>query len=210
MNNKKKLIALVAAGIITAGAIVGGTMAYFSDTQTANNVITMGNVNMDLTEEEFDKITNNTKEITNVMPGNKFTKDPKITMGADSEDAYVRAHIAISAKKDNTDFALTATQISELFTGINIDKTVWYVDATDAAAGNYVVYYNKALTKNNVVNVFTEVKIPTSWGNELANVSLKVDVTVDAVQVANFESNLTKENGFITSWGTGFKAEASK
>ena len=41
---KKKIIALILAVTILVGGIVGGTLAYLSDTDSAVNVATVGNV----------------------------------------------------------------------------------------------------------------------------------------------------------------------
>lgn len=47
---KNKLIALSAAAILSATAVIGGTMAYFTDTEEATNTFTVGEVKIDLDE----------------------------------------------------------------------------------------------------------------------------------------------------------------
>lgn len=80
---KKKLVtgALIAA--FGAVAITGGTLAYFTDTTESEvNEFTVGNVNIDLTEPNWE---NN----ATLMPGVSFEKDPTITVADGSQDAYV-------------------------------------------------------------------------------------------------------------------------
>ena len=47
---KKKLLALVLVVVLAATAVIGGTLAYFVDTDSAKNTFTVGNVKIDLIE----------------------------------------------------------------------------------------------------------------------------------------------------------------
>lgn len=90
---RKKLVALSMAVLMLAVAVIGGTLAYFTDqTETKVNTFTVGNVNIELTEPQW-KGDNH-----NLMPGASYAKDPTITLAkegdnfenkADSEDAWV-------------------------------------------------------------------------------------------------------------------------
>ena len=51
--NKKKLIPLLSAVALVGVIGVGSTLAYFTDNDAANNVVTMGHVNIELDEPEF-------------------------------------------------------------------------------------------------------------------------------------------------------------
>lgn len=180
MKNKK-LIALVAAGVLVVGGIAGGTLAYFTDSKDASNVITMGEVTIDLTEPSFpdDKI------IENVKPNQKIAKDPTITLGEDSNSAYVRATITMEG--------LDAKQQEEMLANIEINVG-WYHNPTD---GYY--YFNTALTKENPkVVLFNEVTIPETWGNELSKRTFKINVNAEAIQADNFTP--TFDGDYITGW----------
>ena len=52
--NKKKLIALITCLMLIIAIAVGGTLAYFMDDENATNVFTIGNVEIDLVEEQRD------------------------------------------------------------------------------------------------------------------------------------------------------------
>ncbi len=90
---KKKILALCVVISLAAVAIIGGTLAYFTDTETATNVFTTGDVKIDLIEE-FDS------ENAKLMPGIDIKKEVTVK-NTGSEDAYVRVHIAIPSMLDS-------------------------------------------------------------------------------------------------------------
>ena len=50
---KKKITAICLCVALLAIAIVGATLAYFTDTKSATNTFTVGNVKIDLIESKF-------------------------------------------------------------------------------------------------------------------------------------------------------------
>ena len=52
---KKKLLALVLVVALAATAVIGGTLAYFTDTDEATNTFTVGGVKIDLIEQQVNK-----------------------------------------------------------------------------------------------------------------------------------------------------------
>ena len=75
---KKKLTAIFLCVALVAIAIVGASLAYFTDTKTATNTFTMGDVKIKLDETnvndpEGDRVASNEY---NVYPGAVVTKDP--------------------------------------------------------------------------------------------------------------------------------------
>ena len=50
--NMRRKVALTAAAVAMVGTLaVGGTLAWFTDTETATNVVTLGNVDIVLNED---------------------------------------------------------------------------------------------------------------------------------------------------------------
>ena len=94
MKNKK-LIAAVAAAALVAVIGVGATLAYFTDSDEAKNVLTLGAVDIELTEPNY----KGDAEYVNIVPGDEIEKDPVITLASASEDAYVRVKLEIDIKK---------------------------------------------------------------------------------------------------------------
>ena len=91
---KKKLTAIFLCVALVAIAIVGASLAYFTDTKTATNTFTMGDVKIKLDETnvndpEGDRVASNEY---NVYPGAVVTKDP-IVHNVGQNAAYIRATV---------------------------------------------------------------------------------------------------------------------
>ena len=86
---KKKILAVVLAVVVLAVAAVGATLAWLMDTSdTVVNTFTLGNVSISLSET----ITNDNGEGGNayqLIPGNTYAKDPKVTVTGDSEACWL-------------------------------------------------------------------------------------------------------------------------
>lgn len=187
MKNKK-LKTLVASLALVGAIAVGATLAYFTDSQEAVNTITMGHVDIDLEEPNFPE----DKEIDDVTPNQEITKDPTIIVKADSEDMYLRAKIELEGF-NNVDDADTHKE--QLLDNINIQPG-WML----ADDGYY--YFQYVVGKTNVdqkIVFFDKVTIPAEWGNEVADLTFKINVTAEAIQADNFTPE-TDDNGNIVGW----------
>ena len=85
---KKKTVMLVAAIAMILCLAVGGTLAYFTDTDTKTNTFTLGNVAIDLVEENWEKPET-------VEPGIAYAKDPMVK-NTGANDAYIRLDVTVS------------------------------------------------------------------------------------------------------------------
>lgn len=92
MTTKKKILSISVAAILAVTAAVGGTLAFFTDTQSKENVITVGNVKIDLTEPQWD--ATGSKEAEDVYPGEALAKDPTVK-NVGTNPCFVR--ISVSA-----------------------------------------------------------------------------------------------------------------
>lgn len=93
---KKKILALSMCIALAAIAIVGASLAYFTDTKTATNTFTMGNVKIKLDETNVndpdgDRVASNAYD---VYPGAVVTKDP-IVHNVGQNAAYIRATVNV-------------------------------------------------------------------------------------------------------------------
>ena len=108
---KKKITLYVIAAAILAIAVIGGTLAFFTDeTEKKTNEFTFGDVDIEL-EETAEKVVNTDSvyepgekrddpqnpgfDYDDVLPGVKYSKKPVITVCATSSDAYVFAEITV-------------------------------------------------------------------------------------------------------------------
>ena len=92
---KKKILAACLVVCLLATALIGTTLAYFTDTKTVTNTFSSGNVT--ITQDEAPvgpdgQATTGNRVTTNdykLYPGKEYDKDPTITVAAGSEDCYL-------------------------------------------------------------------------------------------------------------------------
>ena len=89
---KKKTLALVLALTLLVAGVVGGTLAWLTDqTAEVKNTFTVGDINIDLTETTADY---------KMVPGNTITKDPTVTVKANSEACWLFVKVTESENLD--------------------------------------------------------------------------------------------------------------
>ena len=207
---KRKRTALVASLSLVAVIGIGATLAYFTDNASTKNVVTMGHVDITLTEnkvhkdqapdkwvqeEGTDAITDKGLEFNDVLPGETVPKNPTITLVDDSVDAYVRIKMEITAPAGST---ITPEDLSVLETKLRAqilkENPNWYYNSKD---GYY--YYNGKMSSGDAIALFESVTIPgEEWGNNTADQSFSIVLQAEAIQADYFTPEMTGSN--ITSW----------
>lgn len=94
---KKKTIALLMAGVLAVGCVVGGSLAWLvSKPAAVVNTFTYGDINIDLWEHKYDAdenklLTDLTKEVTDykIIPGVTLPKDPFVVVEKGSEACWL-------------------------------------------------------------------------------------------------------------------------
>lgn len=199
---KKKIAAIVTSVALIAAVGIGATLAYFTDQDTKQNVITMGKVDGSLEEESTDGTpTDDGYTYDKVKPGDKLDKNPSVSLAADSEDAYTRMMVTITI--DGLAAGTNADAYEALLeTKLNIQNG-W----TKGSDGYY--YYNTKLSnkeggQKKTENIFTTVTIPTEWGNEISEATITIDLQAELIQADNFEDGegniLRDADGKIIGW----------
>lgn len=189
---KKKImisaIALSAVAVLT----VGGTLAYFTDSDEAENVFTIGRVGGELTESEW--IPGESGQ--NILPGDWVAKNPTVTIDQDSADVYVRFLVEFAYTDDNSSQFLESLdeskpyQIEEM-EFYKLNDSGQYERVILEETGNPHEYYfivPDSLSAGETYTLFDHVQIPHSWGNEVAGVQFAVKVKAEFVQADNFEN----------------------
>ena len=74
--NKKKILVLAMALSMVAILAIGGSIAYFTAEDNAENVFTVGNVEIDLTEPNWE--AQGEDEAADAYPGEALAKDPTV------------------------------------------------------------------------------------------------------------------------------------
>lgn len=193
---KKQLMTMLTLIALVAVVGAGATLAYFTDQEEAANVVTLGHVDIELTEPEFD-LEDGTKDntIKDILPGETVKKDPTITVVDGSADAYVRARYRICLKEKEKEkletLGLTEKDVYKAIQkNVNVDETKWSYNPFDNC-----YYYLEPLKAGSQVKLFTEVTIPKEWDNNMANLEFAIVVTADAVQADYYEPYLS--NGIM-------------
>lgn len=160
---KKKTFVLLLALVLIAGAAVGGTLAWLTDTTDAvQNTFTTSNIEIEL--DESDNLD------LKMIPGCTIEKDPKVTVKAGSEKCYLFVKIE---KSTNFDTFMTYTVAND-WKALNdtnsdgvADDGVYYrvVEASNADQEFAVLKDNQVTVKGTVtkadMNGLTENTYPT-------------------------------------------------
>ncbi len=174
--NKKKTV--LAAAILLFMFVIGGAIAYFTDTDQKTNTFTIGSVDITLTEDGWDALPDtNSNDIPDaaedMMPGESVTKDPLINNVSIKNDAYVFAKVEVPC----TTIVAPATTSEELFTYTTnagwTELSTAAVACTSGGTATHVYYYgtNGTLT---VLAKAASSSTPTSTSNPLfSTISLR-------------------------------------
>lgn len=189
---KKKILTMCLVVALAATAVVGGTLAYFSDTDAQINTFTTGNVAIDLWEDFGD---NDAQGIEELIPATGSAQAGTLKNGIEkevyvdntgSEDAYVRVHIAIpSILDDGADTFDAGKNVlhfnydeetvadgkwnwSNSINGITGSNWNYYTTTIDNISYNvYVVTYETALKQNeSTVDAMDQVYLDSKVTND--------------------------------------------
>ena len=160
---KKKIISCSLAVALCVVTIAGGTLAYFTADDKAQNDFTVGNAAIELQEPSWDA-----EKADNLYPGQTVAKDPQVK-NTGANPVYIRVKVENPA-----------------------DVTVAYNDLSSkwiAKDGYY--YYNEAVapdaTTDKVFKSFT-LSTDTENGTDLAPQNIKVSAEAVQAQGAPFEA----------------------
>ena len=168
----KKRIAVCALILLLLSVSLGSTIAYFTTEDTATNVITAGNLSIDL--KEMTKSGEEFKDVFGVMPGVEVSKIVTVKNTGD-HPAYVRIGV------DKT------IRLAEGKTGA-VDLTLLQLDlnTADWTEKDGYYYYNKPLAAGaETPALFTTVKFSEKMDNLYQKSQAIVEVTAQAVQTAH-------------------------
>ncbi|MBR6529270.1 MAG: SipW-dependent-type signal peptide-containing protein [Firmicutes bacterium] len=202
---KKKILSLTLVVCLLAIAVVGGTLAYFTDTDNvATNTFTVGNVEIKLDEAKVDlygeeekganRVTENTYKL---IPGHEYTKDPMVTVKAGSEESYVRMFVTI---KDATDVkAVLGNDFLPQYFVKGWDATKWVSTNKVVEKDDTLTYEFRYHDTVNTVDatedlaleaLFTSFELPDTLTNEqIAKLQgLEIVVVAQAIQADGFAS----------------------
>lgn len=169
----KRKILILAVTVIALSVAAAGTVAYFTTQGRAANVITAGNVKMELHDETADGADFPQDGLGDMMPGDTATKIVYVENTGDNA-FYTRI------KLKNTLQSGTGEQLSFDQIHLNIDAANWILGSD----GWY--YYRSAVEKGQkTAPLFTEVAFDPGMGNPYMDARVEIEVTAQAVQRTN-------------------------
>lgn len=180
---KKKLISLAVVVCLLAVAVVGGTLAFFTDEGTVTNTFTAGKVEITLDEAQVNEYGEATvpaarvdKNQYKLIPGHTYTKDPTITVAADSEDCYLFVKVVngLDGLEAEGNTTIAAQMATNGWTPVDGETDVYMKADTYSANAEAVV--------------FESFKIASSLEAETLAKAKPVAVTAYAVQADGFDT----------------------
>ncbi len=186
---KRKI--LLSAFLIACLSIlaVGGTLAYYSTSNTAHNLITTGGIDIKIIETGADGNPFPADGIKNVMPGQKVTKEVTVR-NVGNNDAYIRLKVngsVLDANKQPLEYK---------YISCDFDTENW-----EKRDGYY--YYLKPLAPNETTEaLFSQVSFDPNMGNEYQNATVNITVEAEAVQVRNNGTDVFTAAGWPASEST--------
>jgi alternate signal-mediated exported protein len=206
---KRKILLAAAAVTLVSMMIVGGTLAWFTDEQTANNIVTTGSVKIALHDYNEDigdgDPINDFSPVDGIVPGEVVAKYVTVKNTGDN-DAFVRVQIVPKWYKivetpqafqaDESEVELTPEEL--LAAGIDDDSITLDTNGafwTGPDADGYY-YYNGGLTPLDsqegilapgevAPTLLSSVTFSPDLGNAVQNLIVKIEVHAEAVQSAN-------------------------
>lgn len=145
-----KPVALIMALVLLVGGVIGGTVAWLIATpDPVVNTFTYGDINIDLDETDT-KLDDDNDPNTNeyeMMPGQSITKDPVVTVKAESEEMWLFVKLE---KSSNFDTFMEYT-VADGWTALSGVDGVYYqhITAEDVATADKKI----AVIKDDTVTV---------------------------------------------------------
>lgn len=206
---RKRLVIAAAVLGLSAMLTVGASLAFFTDSEEAVNVVTMGSIDIQMNEEvptpgagEVWKVTKKSGEegtgleYTNILPGATLGKKAEIT-NIGTNPAYIRENITVTVtgrdgealSADGLEFWRSDDLGSEtkLFVWGQLEDADASVREESMTGGSITIYANDILNTTENVYLFSHVRVPASWGNAYAGASIQIQLTAEAIQSDSIE-----------------------
>lgn len=207
---KKSILLGLTALIVVAAMAIGGTLAYFTGTDSAKNTFTVGSVSIVLYEHSAGSNTDinglktwspGTSEVkantySGIYPGAVLPKDPTIR-NTGNNPAYVQMKITISHAAAWAASITAGTNLTAYVGGF--DPALWrrsnIISDTVNDTLTYVYEYKSILpVGGNTGALFTSITIPSSLNNAQMTAvggvggTFTLDITAEAIQAEGFGS----------------------
>ena len=186
----KKKIAIGAVLALCLSMLIYSTIAYFNTADTARNVITAGDIKIELQETAIrdgeEILFEQSQERFNVMPGQDVSKIVRVK-NTGSNPAYIRVEVQKA-------IALAADSHGDVdldLVSLDFDGDSWRLGSD----GFY--YYDQPLAPGETTAaLFRNVKFDTGMGNMYQGSTATIKVSAQATQVKNNGDNALDAKGW--------------
>ena len=165
---KKKITAIFLCVALVAIAVVGASLAYFTDTKSATNTFTVGNVKIDLIESKFHREGNDNSGDTSIPdPTHKVTADDGMKYVTTGHTMFTDEEIKADAETYQADYL--AVKGENMVPGRGVAKCPYVVNtgANDAYVRIRVMIPSAA--NNDFVDVKDGGVITNQWCSTALN-----------------------------------------
>ena len=184
-SGMKKRMLTAALALCCLAVLATGTLAYFTAEETAQNVITMGSLKMELVElnEKGEPWT----DVEDIVPGMEVTKEAFVK---NTGTVYFYTRVKIT----KTFVPAQGEEKPELNTKLvrlDINEKYW-----EPGNDGFYYYREPVAPDEETEPLFTKVTFSTDMGNEYQNVKVIIDLDAQAVQSRNNGDSATKATGW--------------
>jgi len=195
-KHNKVLLAVLCVVLLVVGS-VAGTLAYFTDQEAVVNTFTVGNVDIELSEEGMEERDDGTfGKDYHLLPGHSYDKKPVVTVVKGSEESYVRMIVTVSDYDDLEAAFPEETNPTWYMNGqFLLEKLVkgwsgaqWKCVSMDNGVYEFRYFETVDGTDGELAPLFTDVVIPGEIDNgHLAKLQdMEIEIVAHAIQAAGF------------------------
>ena len=184
----KKKVALTAAAVALVGTLaVGGTLAWFTDTEIATNVVTTGHVDISVMEKDSAAGTYEEKNDSGLTLDGKYvpnaTVDKFVTVKNNNNSSKAWIRVKIEMPDSMNDAVLKG-------------KDEKWIKNTDDSSDEYYYYTDAVDANQSTEELITGIQLP-NWGNNMTDQGtlntetnkidngINIEVIAEAVQADN-------------------------
>ena len=183
MDQKKKKLIAFALAILVIAVFSGTTLAYYTVTGTATNVVTSGNIRLEI-HEETDGGRPFPKEGVVVIPGDTVTKQVTVKNACD-HPFWLRVELVKSSNEET----LSPEEVLQI---VDLNREDW------TQVGDYYYYNDILRPKNRTEPLFTKVHIAGDKVDQ-HNIGTALTITVKASAVQS-ENNPAEHPWEASGW----------
>ena len=187
----KKWIGTAAAAALAGVMMIGGTFAFLTDSADKTNTFTVGNVDIEVEEPEYDKAVKN-KENENIVPLQKIAKDPTVLVKTEvptlvfMKVTVPKKNVSIYTQGEDPEISAPAVQEIYNILGSNQNHNAGWIelesveDDTKSDYRTYVFGYETVMSSkvNNdkTAPLFNAVQLKNLVSTEdLGDINIKID-----------------------------------